>query len=321
MANDRLGPKSVTLFGGAGFIGRHIVGRMAKRGWQIRIASRRPNRALFLKPSGAVGQIAPVFANLRDEASVAAAVDGVDYVLNLVGILYEGGRQTFQELHTEGAAQVAKAAKAAGAQRLIHVSAIGSSPDSPSIYARTKAAGERAALEAFAGTTVLRPSVVFGPEDSFFNLFGGLARMSPFLPLFGGGKTRFQPVYVGDVADAAMACLDDPATSGRTYELGGPKVYSYRDLMELVLRETKRKRLLLPVPWGIAKLQASVLGLLPQPLLTRDQVTQLQIDNVVSPDALTLNDLGIEPTPAEVVVPTYLGRFRRGGRFADQRLA
>ncbi len=311
----------VTVFGGSGFIGRHLVRRLAKRGWRVRIATRNPNDALFLKTAGAVGQIVPTFANIRDDHSVGAAVAGADHVVNLVGILYESGRQTFGAVHHEAAGRIARAAADAGASRVIQVSAIGAAPESRSRYARSKAAGERAVLEAFPDATILRPSIVFGPEDGFFNLFAAVARLSPFLPLIGGGRTRFQPVYVGDLADATLACLDRVDSKGRTYELGGPTVYTFRQLMELLLKTIGRERALLTVPWTIAGLQAMVLGLLPKPLLTRDQLAQLKSDNVVTEGALTLADLGITPTAAELILPTYLDRFRIGGRFAGRRLA
>ncbi len=311
----------VTVFGGSGFLGRHLVKRLAERGWRIRIATRNPGDALFLKTAGSVGQIVPTFANVRDDHSVSAAVDGADYVVNLVGILYESGRQTFKAVHEEAAGRIARAAKEAGASRLIQISAIGAAPESRSRYARTKAAGERAVLEAFPDATIFRPSIIFGPEDGFFNLFASLSRMSPFLPLIGGGRTRFQPVYVGDVADAMLACLDREDSRGETYELGGPTVYTFRELMELLLATIGRERALLPVPWTIAGVQAAFLGMLPKPLLTRDQLAQLKTDNVVSEGARTLADLGIEPTAAELILPTYLDRFRVGGRFAGRRVA
>ncbi len=311
----------VTVFGGSGFLGRHLVKRLAQRGWRVRIATRNPGDALFLKPAGAVGQIVPIFANVRDDHSVAAAVEGADYVINLVGILYESGRQTFKAVHEEAAGRIARAASQAGASRMIQLSAIGAAPESRSRYARTKAAGERAVLEAFPDATILRPSIVFGPDDGFFNLFASMTRVSPFLPLIGGGKTRFQPVYVGDVAEAALACLDRPESQGKTYELGGPTVYSFRELMELILKTIGRERVLMPVPWSIAGLQATFLGMLPKPLLTRDQLAQLKTDNVVAEGALTLADLDIAPTAAELIVPTYLERFRVGGRFAGRRVA
>lgn len=313
--------KVVTIFGGSGFLGRHVVKRLAKRGWRVRIATRNPSDALFLKTAGAVGQIVPVFANVRDDHSVAAAVAGADIVINMVGILYESGRQTFKAVHEEAAGRIARAAREAGAERMIQISAIGAAPESRSHYARTKAAGERAVLDAFPDATILRPSIVFGPDDGFFNLFASMSRISPFLPLMGGGRTRFQPVYVGDVADAMLACLDRPASKGKTYELGGPAVYSFRQLMELLLQTIGRNRALVSIPWPIAGLQATFLGLLPKPLLTRDQLAQLKTDNVVSEGALTLADLDVSPTAVELILPTYLDRFRIGGRFAGRRAA
>jgi NADH dehydrogenase len=310
----------VTVFGGSGFIGRHVVRRLAQRGWRVRIATRYPDKALFLRTAGDVGQIVPILANIRNDASVAAAVRGADYVINLVGILAEGGKQRFPALHAEGAGRVARLSREAGASRMVQLSAIGASKSSESEYAQTKAAGEEAVLQAFPEATILRPSIVFGPEDKFFNRFASLTLISPFIPLIGGGHTKFQPVYVADVADAVMVCLTDPETGGKTFELGGPQVYSFRELMEIMLTEIRRKRWLVPMPWSLARIQASVLQLLPQPLLTRDQLKQLQADNVVSEHALTLKDLGITPTALEVIVPTYLERFRPGGRFAWRRV-
>jgi NADH dehydrogenase len=321
MTLDTIGEKTVTLFGGTGFVGRYVAQRLAHRGWRIIVASRHPDRALPLKTAGAVGQIVPVFADVRDDASVAAAVAGAEAVVNLVGILFERGRQRFDAIHAEAAGRVARAAAAAGARRFVQISAIGAAADSPSAYARTKAAGEAAVRAAFPAAAILRPSVFFGPEDGFFNRFAGLARSAPFLPLFGGGTTRFQPVYVQDVADAIVACLEAEGTAGQTYELGGPRVYSFRELMHLTLKHTGRSKRLVPLSWGMASLQAKLFGLLPKPLLTPDQVVQLKIDNVVAPGAKTLADLGITPTPAELILPSYLDRYRPGGRFGNRRVA
>ncbi|WP_395677894.1 complex I NDUFA9 subunit family protein [Inquilinus sp.] len=318
---DFIGQKTVTLFGGTGFVGRYVAQMLAHRGWRIIVAARHPDRALPLKTAGAVGQVVPVFADIRDDASVAAAVAGADAVVNLVGILFERGKQRFDSVHGEAAGRVARAAAAAGASRFVQVSAIGASADSPSSYARTKAAGEAAVRAAFPGASILRPSVIFGPEDGFFNLFAGLARTAPFLPLFGGGTTKFQPVYVQDVAAAIVACLEQDGTAGQTYELGGPRVYSFRELMQLTLQQTGRKKRLVSVSWGVAALEAKLLGLLPKPLLTSDQVTQLKIDNVVGAGARTLADLGIQPTPAELILPSYLDRYRPGGRFGNSQAA
>jgi NADH dehydrogenase len=301
----------VTVFGASGLIGRHLVRRLAQDGFIVRAAVRDVDAALFLKTAGTVGQVVVVQANVADPASVGAAVDGADAVVNLVGILAEGGRRrTFQRLHVEGAAIVAAAAARAGVRRLVQVSAIGADAASDSAYARSKAAGEAAVRAAFAEATIIRPSVVFGPEDRFFNLFAMLARFSPVLPLFGKGETRFQPVYVVDVAKAIAAVLASPATRGNTYELGGPRVYTFRQLMELVLAETRRRRLLMPVPFALASIEAWFLEKMPEPLLTRDQVKLLRHDNVVGDEALGLAALGIEPTAAETILPTYLARFR-----------
>ena len=306
----------ITVFGGSGFIGRYLVQRLARHGWLIRVAVRHPAQALFLKPLGDVGQITPVPASLRHEGSIRAAVAGSDAVVNLVGILYQRGRQGFAEIHAEGARRVAEAARAAGAERLVQMSALGADPSSPSDYARSKAAGEAAAAAAFPGAYIVRPSVVCGPEDNFFNRFAAMARYSPVLPLIGGGRTRFQPVYVGDVADALLRIVEDPTCAGRTYELGGPQVYTFRELMELTLETTCRDRWLIPVPFWLASLQAAFLELLPSPPLTRDQVRLLQRDNVVSPGTPGLAELGIAPTAAEIIIPTYLDIYRRRGGLA-----
>jgi NADH dehydrogenase len=307
-----------TIFGGSGFIGRYIVQRLARRGWILRIAVRYPDQALFLKPLGDVGQITPIAANIRNDASVAAAVAGVNHVVNLVGVLYERGPQRFAAVHAEGAGRIAAAAAAAGVTRLLHVSALGADAQSPALYARSKAEGEALVRRHYPDAVILRPSIVFGPEDDFFNRFGAMARFSPVLPLIGGGKTRFQPVYVADVADAAAVILDAPvdapfAHAGKTYELAGPRTYSFRELMELLLAEIGRRRILLPVPWGLARLQASVLGLLPVPPLTLDQVKLLERDNIASGEAPGFAQLGIVPSGPEAILPAYLDRFRRGG--------
>jgi uncharacterized protein YbjT (DUF2867 family) len=307
--------KLVTIFGGSGFLGRNLVQRLAPLGPTIRVAVRDPEAALYLKPLGRVGQVVPVQANLRDDASVTAAAAGADAVINLVGVLYARGKQSFDAVHRAGAARVAAAAAAVGAERLVHVSAIGASPDGPSDYARSKAAGEAAVRAAYPGATILRPSIVFGPDDDFFNRFAQMALLAPALPLIGGGHTRFQPVYVGDVAQAVINALNDPATAGRTYELGGPQVYSFKELLQLVLRETRRHRLLLPLPVPLALLVGMLGELLPVPPLTRDQVLQLQVDNVVANRAAGLADLGIVPTAVEAVVPSYLTVYRRGGQY------
>jgi uncharacterized protein YbjT (DUF2867 family) len=301
----------VTVFGGSGFIGRHLVRRLAADGCIVRVLVRNPERAAFLKMYGEPGQIVPMYGDVADAASVAGAATESFEVINLVGILYEKGRRTFQRIHVEGAANVAKASADAGVDRLVHMSAIGADPASPAEYGRTKAAGEREVRAAFPRATIIRPSVVFGPEDDFFNRFASLARFSPALPVF---KTRFQPVYVGDVADAFMAVLADPETAGKVYELGGPRVIGFRELMQIMLREIGRKRALVPLPLSIAQLEAVFLEMLPVPPLTRDQVKLLGRDNIVDPGALSFKDLGIQPTGVEAVLPTYLSRFRPGNR-------
>jgi NADH dehydrogenase len=318
---ESMAARTVTIFGGSGFIGRYVVRQLAREGWVIRVAVRAPKDAQFLKPLGTVGQIVPMATRLQDENSVAHAVEGADAVINLVGILYESGKQTFDAVHYEGAKRIAEAAKAAGAKQMVHISAIGASTKARSDYARSKGAGEEAVRKAFKSAVILRPSIVFGPEDDFFNRFAAMARISPVLPLIGGGETKFQPVYVPDVADAVSAVLREPEAAGQTYELGGPKVYSFKELMRLLLDAIGRRRLLLPLPFPLARLQAGVFELatllpLPvAPLLTRDQVTLLESDNVVGKKAKTLADLGIEPHSVEVIIPTYLDRYRPGGRF------
>jgi NADH dehydrogenase len=307
--------RRIVVFGGSGFIGRYVVKRLTGQGWVVRVAVRDPVAAAFLKPMGNVGQVVIMKADLSEEASVAAAIDGVEAAINLVGILYERGRQQFASVHDEGAARLARLAAASGVGRLIHVSAIGADADSPAIYARTKAAGEKAVRAAFPEATIVRPSVVFGPEDGFFNRFAAMAMFSPALPLIGGGQTRFQPVYVGDVAEAIVRTLDDPAAIGQTFELGGPRIYSFRQLMELLLAQIRRHRCLINLPFAVADIQAALLERLPVPPLTRDQVRLLRRDNVVSPGAKGLGDLGIVPTAVETVIPSYLEIYRRGGRF------
>jgi len=305
-----------TVFGGSGFVGRYIVKRLAKAGYRIKVAVRDVERAKFLRPLGDVGQITAVATSVSDREQVAFALEGADVAVNLVGILYESGRNSFAATQAKGPGLIGEEAAKAGVKRVVQISAIGADPVSPSDYARSKAAGEKAARDAFPDVTILRPSIVFGPEDGFFNRFAGIARLSPALPLFGGGTTKFQPVYVGDVADAVMTCLADETTRGKVYELGGPRVYSFKELMRIVCRETRRKRILLPLPFAAGDLQATFLELLPHPPLTRDQMKLLRRDNVVAGNGVgTFADLGIEPTSVEAIVPAYLDRFRPGGRF------
>ena len=311
--------RTAVVFGGSGFVGRYVVQRMARRGWRVRVPTRDPERATFLRTMGAVGQVAPIFGNIRDEATTRAAVEGADYIVNLVGIMYERGRNTFGAAQYEGAKRLAKICLDMESPRFIQISAIGADLKSQAHYARSKAGAERAARDHYQETTILRPSVVFGPEDEFFNRFAQMARVSPVMPLIGGGQTRFQPVYVGDVADAIMACLDQPETVGETYELGGPRVYTFRQLLELMLEECHRKRRFMTIPWGLAKLQGTFLEWLPKPPLTVDQVEMLKRDNVVSGKEKTLSDLGIEATALEMILPSYMDVYRPGGRFADKR--
>lgn len=305
----------VTVFGGSGFLGRHTVRALARAGYRIKVATRHPNRAFFLRPLGTVGQIDFVKCDVADADAVTQALLGADAVVNLTGILFQSG-QTFEDVQADGAANIATAAAAAGVGALVHVSAIGADTESDFAYAVTKAEGEIAVREAFPNAVILRPSIIFGPEDGFFNKFAEMARYFPALPLIGGGKTRFQPVFVGDVAQAILAGL--LRQDGRTYELGGPVSYSFKELMQLILRETGRKRALVPLPFGIAFLKAAFLQLLPNPLLTVDQVRLLKKDNVVSATAPGLSDLGIAPTSAEAVIPSYLWRYRAKGEYADQ---
>jgi NADH dehydrogenase len=318
--NDTL----ITIFGGSGFLGRHLVRALARRHYRIRVACRRPELAGHLQPLGRVGQIHVVQANIRNAASVEAAVRGADIVINLVGILFERGRQRFRTVQGYGAEQVALAAAAHGA-RMIHVSAIGADKNSPSRYAQAKAMGEEAVLAAKPDAVIFRPSVMFGPEDDFFNKFGAMARILPALPLVGGGTTKFQPVFAGDVAEAIAQAVQGRAKPGTIYELGGREVLSFRQILEYVLAVIERRRLLIPLPFALAKLKAAFLQLLPKPPLTPDQVELLRSDNVVSPEAeaegRTLQAFGIEPTSMESIVPTYLWRFRKTGQFKNSRFA
>jgi NADH dehydrogenase len=309
------------VLGGSGFIGRYVVKRLAARGDVVPVGCRNAEQAKFLRPMGDVGQVQPLNVAIDDERVLPAFLAGGGAVVNCVGILRESGLQTFERLHHTGPAVLARIARDAGVDRFVHLSAIGADSRSTSAYGRTKAAGEAAVRDAFPTVTILRPSVVFGPEDQFFNRFAAMAMFMPALPLIGGGETRFQPVYVGDVADAVIRCLEDPATIGRTYELGGPRLYTFRELLELLLQEIRRKRPFIDLPFSVAALQARLMSILPNPPLTPDQVELLKGDNVVSPGALTLSTLGITPTAIEAILPTYLDRFRRGGWYERQRSA
>jgi NADH dehydrogenase len=316
--NDTL----ITIFGGSGFVGRHLVRALCKRHYRIRIAVRRPDLAGHLQPLGRVGQIHAVQANVRYPRSVEAAVRDADIVINLTGILFERGRQRFDAVQAFGAEQVALAAAAHGA-RMIHISAIGADESSLSAYARAKAAGEKAVLAATPAAQIFRPSIMFGPEDDFFNRFAALARLAPALPLPGGGETRFQPVFVGDVAEAIARAVDGQAKPGTIYEIGGPEVRTFKQLMEYVLTTVERKRLLVPLPFWLLKLEAQFLQYLPKPPLTPDQVELLKHDNVVSDNAMrdgrTLEGLGIDGTAIATIVPSYLWRFRKTGQFRTGR--
>jgi NADH dehydrogenase len=312
----------VTVYGGSGFLGRHVVRALAKRDYRIRVAVRRPDLANFLQPLGRVGQIHAVQANLRDARSVDAAARGASVLINLVGILAEGGRQRFDTIHSFGAEQVALAASAHGAG-MVHVSAIGADEQSPAGYARSKAVAERLVLAAQPSAVIMRPSILFGPEDDFFNRFAALARMSPVLPLIGGGQTKFQPVFVGDVATAIADATDGKLRTGLVYELGGPEVRTFKQLMQFILATIERDRLLVPLPFFAAKLNAMLLQFAPAPLtLTPDQVEMLRTDNVVSETAVTerrtLPGIGIAPDTIEAIVPGYLWRFRKTGQFKSR---
>lgn len=312
----------VTVFGGSGFLGRHVIRALAKRDYRIRVGVRRPDLAGHLQPLGKVGQIHAVQANLRYPASVQAAARDASVVVNLVGILAEGGAQTFDAVQAKGAETVAKAASDIGA-RVVHVSALGADQNSTSRYARAKAAGEAAVLAAVPSATIFRPSVVFGPEDHFTNRFAGLARLSPVLPLIGGGLTKLQPVYAGDVATAIADAVDGKTRAGATYELGGPEVMTMREILEVILRITERNCMLMPLPFGLAKFKAAFLQFAPGDFkLTPDQVELLRHDNVVSDAAktagLTLEGLGITPDSLEAVTPSYLWRYRKTGQFAHK---
>jgi NADH dehydrogenase len=311
----------ITVFGGSGFVGRYVVRALVKKGYRVRVATRRPHLALDMKVTGVVGQVQLMQANVRNPASVARAVSGAHGVVNLVGILAEGGKQRFASLQAKGAQNIAEAAVEAGVQRFVQISAIGADADSDSRYAATKAEGEAAVKAAFPGAVILRPSIIFGTEDEFFNRFANMARYAPALPLPGGGKMKMQPVFAGDVAASVAASIENTAISG-VYELGGPRTYTYRELMEFILKTIDRPRFLVPVPMfamSLIGLAAEIAAILPfvQPVLTRDQVTLLGEDNVVASDAHGIGDLGITPETIESIVPVYLERYRRNGQFHE----
>ncbi len=314
--------KLVTIYGGSGFVGRYIARRMAKAGWRVRVAVRRPNEALFVKPYGVVGQVVPVLCNIRDDASVAAAMAGADAVVNCVGTFDKGGKNNFDAVQHEGAERVARLAAEEGVSTLVHISAIGADVNGASLYARSKGLGEEGILTHFPDAVILRPSVIFGKEDGFFNRFAGMTRFGPVLPVV-GGNTKFQPVYVDNVAEAAEKGATGIAAPG-IYELGGPDVSTFRDLMQEMLQVVQRRRLVLNIPFWIATIMGrvfdflnSVTGRLFTMPISRDQVTSLKTDNVVSDGARTLVDLGITPTATEIILPDYLWRFRPTGQYAD----
>jgi uncharacterized protein YbjT (DUF2867 family) len=316
----------ITIFGASGFVGRHTVRALAKEGWRIRAVCRKPHQANYLTPAGSVGQIQLLKGNANRDEDVARAVEGAGAVLNLTGVLFGHGEQGFDAIHAEGARRIAHAAREAGVAALIHLSAIGADPNADSSYAQSKGCGERFVREDFPAATILRPSLIFGPEDQFFNKFASLARFLPVLPLIGGGRTRFQPVYVGDIASAIVAALAREEARGQTYELGGPAVYSFRELMQFILRETGRKNLLMPLPFWLASIKGFFLQipsfLLPiAPLLTVDQVRLLKTDNVVHEGAKGLGGFDISPARVEDIVPGYLWRFHPKGQFKDQMRA
>ncbi|MFC7734525.1 complex I NDUFA9 subunit family protein [Roseomonas sp. GCM10028921] len=301
------------VFGGTGFIGRYVVQRLAHADHVVRVVTRAPEAARPLMTQGLVGQIVPFQSGPLDDAHVAAAVASATVVVNAIGILAERREGDFARIQGALPGRIGRAATVAGVQRVVHISAIGADPASPSLYARSKAEGEAALRSAFPGATVLRPSIVFGPEDGFFNRFAGMARLLPFLPVVGGG-TRFQPVYVGDVADAVLAALERGEAAGGTYELGGPRAVTFRALMEEMLDIIGRRRRVVELPEGLARFQAKLTSWMPNPPLTEDQLLLLKRDNVVSEGARGLRDLGVEPTTMEAILPAYLGRFRRGGQ-------
>lgn len=317
-------PKLVTVFGGSGFVGRAVVASLTKRGYRVRVAVRKPEVAYYMAPLGNVGQIQMVQANVRNRASVEHVVKGSDHVVNLVGILAESGRQRFNTVQVLGAKNIAESAKAAGI-RMTHLSSLAADVNSPSDYARTKGEGENAVLSVLPESVILRPSIIFGPEDRFFNRFANMARFSPFLPAIGGGETKLQPVYVGDVAEAVARAVDGKLVPGGVYELGGPDVQPFKNWMKDMLGVIARKRLIISMPWWVARLQASILGLLPNPMLTNDQVTLLKFDNVVSEKAIkegrTLEGMGITPEGVDAVLPSYLWRYRVAGQYTKTGFA
>ena len=312
--------KQACIFGGTGFIGRQITRELARQGYTIKVATRVPERAYFLRTAGNVGQIVPFLCDYNNDASLRAAVKGCDVVVNCVGILFEKGKNSFTKIHTELPRAIAKACSAERVERFVHISALGCD-QAHSKYAKSKRNGEMAVYENFPGATILRPSVVFGVEDNFFNMFAKLSVVLPVLPLIGGGKTKFQPVYVGDIASALGVVVQYHETQEKIFELGGPDILNFRQMYEKMFEITKRRRALVSLPWGLAKIQGCLMSILPAPVLTADQVETLKTDNVVQADALGFKDLGITPTSLDAILPTYLNRFKPGGRFGDKKRA
>lgn len=312
--------QTICIFGGTGFLGQSITRELAQTGARIKIATRIPESAYDLKVSGDVGQIVPVMCNYNNDESVTAAIQGCDVVINLIGILFEKGKSKFKKAHVEIPTKIAQSCTDQKVKKFIHVSALGID-ESQSKYAKSKLLGEEQIKSAFPDVTILRPSVVFGPEDGFFNMFAKLTSILPALPLIGGGKTKFQPVFVGDIADAVTNIVTDNTGqyAGKVYELGGPQIVTFKEIYEILFDQINRKRALIPVPWPIAKIQGFAMGLLPKPPLTLDQVRSLKFDNIVKGDALKLTDLGVIPTAMESILPQYLKCYRRGGRFADKK--
>lgn len=316
------GPNLVTVFGGSGFVGAQAVRALARRGWRVRVAVRKPTTANEILTLGDVGQIQLMRCDIADPGDVARAVAGADVVVNLVGMLFENGKRSFQALHVDAARGAAEAARAAGARRFVQVSALGAAPDSPSAYGRSKAAGEAAVRAVYPDAVILRPSIVFGAGDDFLNRFASMAVLAPALPLIGGGRTRLQPVYVGDVAEAIARAAVEPGAAGRVFELGGPAVMTFEEVLKVVLRETNRRRGLVPLPFPVARAIGSAMQMTAlfglRPPLTRDQVLMLERDNVVSEGAEGLAELGLQPTGLDAIAPSYLWRYRQGGQFAEK---
>ena len=320
---DKISGKIVTVFGGSGFLGRHVVRALAQRGYRIRIAVRRPDLAGYMQPMGNVGQIMPLQANVRDAASVDRAIAGSHAVVNLIGILYETRKQSFTAVHRDGAKTIAEACAKASIEQFIQISAIGADVNAQSAYAKSKGEGEKAVLAAYPDAVILRPSLLIGNEDDFFNKFAQMGRLSPFLPLVGGGRTKFQPAFVGDVAEVVARGVDGSLKAGTVYELGGPDVKSFKALLEMLMDETRQRRLLLPIPYFAANLMGAVFEKLPKPMLTRDQVTLLKKDNIVSEaaekDGRTFKGLHMNPMAIEAVIPTYLWSYRATGQYEENR--